>query len=230
MFASTVIELSTDQAYPPYAYKDGKEAKGVYVDIIKKAFSNIPEYDVKIKPMAWKRAVSFVKSGKVAGLFPPYYNKDRESWIKYSTPIIGETAIVFAKKQSIIDKKDFPNGYEGLTLCMNRGFGVKNFGNKKFGEMIDKKIIKLKWGNSNKICLKQVSTGKADFYLNDQLIDTKEFPDIKRGVATKSNNGYIGFTLKGNYPHLEDVRAKFNQQIELMKKNGEIDKILDNYK
>ena len=54
-YATQIVELACDKAYKPYSYKDGKEAKGIYVDIIKVAISKIPDYDVKFKPVAWKK-------------------------------------------------------------------------------------------------------------------------------------------------------------------------------
>ncbi len=231
LFGATTIELTCDKGYKPYSYKEGKDAKGVYVDVIKSAFAKMPDYDVKFKPLAWKKVQSLVKSGKSVGFFPPYYNKKRTAWTKFSEPILGETIVVFALAKTLETKKNFPEDYKGLTLCMNRGFQAVNFGNATFLKMVENKEIKIKRGNDNKVCLRQVAKKKADFYLNDQLIDTKEFPDIKRGVATKNNDGFIGFTLKTkNYPYMEDLQTKFNKTIKDMKASGEIDKILKTYK
>jgi len=128
-------------------------------------------------------------------------------------------------------KRIFQDDYKGLTLCLNKGFSAENFGNKKFKEMIDNKEIKIKRGKDNNVCLNQVVKKKADFYLNDQLINTKKFPSVKRGVSTKNNNGYIGFTLKDSkYPFMKDLQTKFNKVIKEMKASGEIDKILSQYK
>lgn len=230
LFGATTVELTCDKGYPPYSYKEDKITKGVYVDVIKSAFSKMPDYDVKFKPLAWKKAGSLVKKGKAVGFFPPYYNESKTAWTNFSEPILGETAVVFALAKTLETRKNFPQDYKGLTLCMNRGFAVENFGNVKFKEMLDKKEIKLKWGNDNKVCLRQVAKKKADFYLNDQLIDTKAFLNIKRGVATKNNDGYIGFTLKEKkFPYLKDLQTKFNKVIRDMKASGEIDKILKSY-
>jgi polar amino acid transport system substrate-binding protein len=231
LFASQIIELNCDKGYPPYSYKENKVVKGVYVDVIKAIFSKIPEYDVKFKAMAWKHAISKVKQGKSIGFFPPYYLKKRTLWTKFSKPILGETSIVFAKQHIIDTKKNFPEDYKGLTVCMNRGFDILTQADENFEKMIKDKSIKLKLGDNNKNCLTQVQKNKADFYLNDQLIDIKDFPNIKRGVVTKNNYGYIGFTLKDkNFPYIKDLESKFNQTLIKIQKSGELNKILQKYK
>ncbi len=230
LFAAQVVELACDKGYPPYSYKDGKVAKGAYVDVIKAAFDKIPEYDVKFKAMAWKKVMTNARKGKVIGFFPPYFNKEREAWTKFSEPILPETTVVFAKDKVNNKKVKFPEDFLGLTVCMNRGFGLSTMGGDKFAKMVDSGSIDIKWGNNNKVCLNQVKKNKADFYINDQLIDTKKFPSIKRGLQAQKNNGYIGFTLKGNYSYKDDVRKKFNKVIVQMKKDGEVEKILKKYK
>ncbi len=226
LWGSQTVELVCDKGYPPYSYKDGKKAKGVYVDVIKTAFNKLPQYDVKFKAIAWKKAISYVQSGKAIGFFPPYFNKDREAWTKFSTPILTETSVVFAKEKILKGKKKFPEDFLGLTVCMNRGFSISSVAGTKLAKMVDSGSINIKRGNTNQICLNQLKTNKADFYVNDQLIDTKNFPSIKRGLKVKQNNGYIGFTLKDDFPYKNDLISKLNKVINQMKKDGEIDKIL----
>ena len=76
LFASQVIELVCDKGYPPYTFKGkDKKAHGVYIDVIQSAFDKIPEYDVKFKIVAWKKALSNVKKGKALGIIDLYYSK-----------------------------------------------------------------------------------------------------------------------------------------------------------
>lgn len=230
-FAAQSVELQGDKGYPPYSYLDGKTPKGVYIEILTSAFSKMPDYDLKLKMVAWKKAMKNVQTGKTVGFFPPYYNNERTAWTTFSEPIISENSIVFAKA-SLLDKaKTFPTDFKGTTLCMNKGWAVQNFGGDDFKNMLKNKSIKVKWGNDNSVCLNQVSKGKADFYINDQLIDTSTYPDIMRGMPTKSNFGYVGFTKKdASYTYMKDLQVKFNTVIKQMKENGEIDAILKKYK
>jgi len=230
IWSAQIIELAGDMNYPPYSYKKDGKAQGVYVDIIKSAFNKIPQYDVKFKMMAWKRAIVMVKSGKICGFFPPYYSEERTIWTKFSEPILGETTIVFAKENILKDKKRYPEDFQGLTVCLNRGFTLIT-GGFKFKKMVENKKIKFIEANSNKGCLARVKRGMADFYINDQLIDISKFPSIKRGEKATTNFGHIGFTLKDKkYPFLADLQQQLNKILKQMKASGEIDLIVQKYK
>ncbi len=230
LLASQTIELSGDKSYPPYSYSENGKAKGVYVDVIKLAFSKIPEYDVTFKMTAWKRAIAMTKQGKTIGFFPPYYSDERTSWTKFSEPIVNETSAIFAKNKTLKNKQNFPNDFYGLTVCLNRGFTLLT-GGYDFKKAIEDKKIKLIEANNNKDCLTRVKRDMADFYINDQLIDISAFSSIKRGMDINSNFGHIGFTLKDKkYPFMKDLQDKFNSTIKQMKTDGTIDKIVQKYK
>lgn len=67
-WASAPLDLVIlcDAGYPPYSYADGDEAKGLYTDILRKAFTRMPEYNVQICPVPWARGLAEVAS-------PPAY-------------------------------------------------------------------------------------------------------------------------------------------------------------
>jgi polar amino acid transport system substrate-binding protein len=224
------ITLIGDDAYPPYSYLSNKAPAGVYVDVIRMIFSKIPEYDVKIKLYPWKRDVNMIKFGKAMGFFPPYFIKNRTSWITYSEPILGETVVVYARDKDILSKKNWPEDFYGLSVCLNDGFSLEGLGGKKFKKAVGEKKIKLNRGRSNEACLKQVQKKSSDLYINEKLISLPAFYSVKRGIAVKVNQGYLGFTKKtDNFPNADDVRVKFNNILLKMQKNGEIDKIIQKY-
>ena len=231
IFAAQIVEIACDKSYKPYSYKDGKEAKGIYVDVIRKAVSQMPNYEVKFKPAAWNKAVNAVKKGKAIGFFPPYYSKARESWMRYSEALGAEKVYVIAKESTHKGKAKFPEDFKGLTACINRGYGLAILGGKKFEQMIKDKTIKLKNGNTTKVCLNQIKSNKADFTLYDRLIDISGFPMLTHGLNSQSNNSYIGFTLKDKkFPYQKDFETKFNKIIKKMRASGDIEKIINSYK
>lgn len=61
-WASAPLDLVIlcDAGYPPYSYADGDEAKGLYTDILRKAFTRMPEYNVQICPVPWARGLAEV--------------------------------------------------------------------------------------------------------------------------------------------------------------------------
>ncbi len=230
LYAVQTIELLGDKGYPPYSYVEDGVAKGVYVDIIKEAVAQIPEYDITFKMIAWNRSIALVKKGKAVGFFPPYYSKERTSWTKFSEPILAEKSNVYALAKTLNGKKKFPEDFFGLTVCLNKGFTLMT-GGIKMKNAIENNDLKLIYGKNNKACLGRVFRGVADIYVNDQLIDISEFPKIQRGLVAAENFGHIGFTLKkDNYPYMDDFEQKFNEVIKEMKRNGTIEKIVKNYK
>lgn len=231
IYGAQTVKLAGDMNYPPYSFIENGVAKGVYVDIINKAFDKLPNYDVKFNMMAYKRAIAMTKQGKIVGFFPPYYGIDRTSWTKFSEPILAETTIIFAKEDTLKNKVKYPEDFYGTTACLNRGFNKSLLGGDKFSKAIKDKKINLIEANDNKACLNRVKRGIADFYINDQLIDISMFPSIKRGMKVKENFGHVGFTLKDSkYKYMKDLQTQFNKRIKQMKQNGEIQKILNSYK
>lgn len=144
---------------------------------------------------------------------------------------MGETTIVFAKSETLKNKKEYPRDFYGTTACLNRGFNQSLLGGEEFTQAIKDGKIKLIEADDNQGCLSRVVRGIADFYINDQLIDTTKFPMIKKGMEVKANYGHVGFTLKtSNYSYIKDLEDNFNDTIKKMKQSGEIDKILNSYR
>ena len=229
LFAVQSVTFVGDANYPPYSYIEEGEAKGIYVDIIRKAFEKIPEYSVTFKMFPWKRTMSLVKKGRAVAFFPPYYAKERTEWTDYSEPILAERIVVFAKNSLLKERKIFPEDFYGLKACMNRGF-LLSVGGEKFKKAVEAKKIERVEGNSNRACLAQVKRGFADFTLNNPFIDTSDFLSIHKGPLASENIGYVGFTLQTKaYPYMKDLQTKFNSAIQKMKVSGEIEAIVKNY-
>lgn len=229
--ASQMVKLAGDNNYPPYSYSENGVAKGIYVDIIKSAFSKMDGYTLDLKMLAWKKAIAMTKKGKIVGFFPPYYSDERTEWTKFSEPILKETTIVFAKEKTLKNKKSFPKDFYGLTICMNRGFSLEAVAGKDLAQAVESKKITLIEANKNRDCLIRIKRKMADFYVNDQFIDTSEFSMVKKGLEVKASLGHLGFTLKTkNYPFMKDLEEKFNSVIKEMKSSGEIDKIMKKYR
>ena len=46
-----------DDAYPPYSYAENGIARGIYSDILRRVFEDMPGYKIKIVPIPWKRGL-----------------------------------------------------------------------------------------------------------------------------------------------------------------------------
>lgn len=66
------VVIVTDDVSAPFTYTDsGGNLTGIYIEIVKKAVSMIPEYTVTFRILPWERAKNEVKYGKAFALLPP---------------------------------------------------------------------------------------------------------------------------------------------------------------
>lgn len=230
VFAKEQVIIYGDNNYPPYSYEDNGMPKGIYVDVLNSAFSNMSDYNVTIKMLPWKRGLHYIKTGKGLALFPPYYADKRDPWMLFSEPILKEQVVVFGKSENLKGKTKWPEDFYGSKIGMNMGFNPFSMGGDAFGEACKAKKIKIEEANNNEQNFKKLERNRIDFYINDKMIDISPYPSIKRGIVAKTNYGYLGFTKKNeNYNYKTDFIKKFNQNIKKMKKSGEIQKIIDKY-
>ena len=61
--AETEVVVYSDDNYLPYAYKEGGQARGIYTEILKKAFARMDGFKVRIETVPWKRGVSYLEKG-----------------------------------------------------------------------------------------------------------------------------------------------------------------------
>ena len=71
--APTKITVIGDQSYPPFSFLDEGKPSGIYVDILTKVFAQLPEYDIDIMMMPWRRGLAEIKNSRALAIFPPYY-------------------------------------------------------------------------------------------------------------------------------------------------------------
>jgi len=225
------VVLIGDDGYPPYSYQENGKAKGIYVDVIKKVFDKIDGYEVKFKMLPWKRCIDNIKKGKNIAFFPPYYSKARLTWIDFSEPILEEQTIIFGKKTKLAGKKKWPEDFYNSTIGLNDGFNPETMGGKKFSLAVKMGLIKVEEARNNYLNLRKMMKDRIDFYINDKLIDISKFPDIKRGLAVKTNWGYLGFTKKDFEfsSYFNDFKIKFNDALKELKKTSEINNIIESY-
>ena len=69
--------------------------RGIYADIIREVTSAMPDYEVVLKPMPWRRGLSMVEQGTAFAIFPPYYMPDTRPYMwPYSQPMLDEELVV----------------------------------------------------------------------------------------------------------------------------------------
>ena len=245
IFAATDVTVYCDDAYAPYSYKENGKVKGIYVDILKKAFSKMKDYNVKIEAVPWKRGLSYLERGTGFALFPPYYHPEKRPYMSpYSEPILDENVAVFCREEILTKPRpDWPEDYYGLRVGNNAGFQIRS---EKFWKAVKEGKLKLDEAKGTDKNILKLATKKIDCYANDRLSILWEIKKLKESgkydeggkhsrivesVIVSTEKGYIGFTNKdkGKFGFKDDFLAKINKIIKNMKASGEIDKIIKNY-
>lgn len=237
------IIIYGDASYPPYTWVEDGAFKGIYVDIYTRAFEYMDDYNIRLEPVPWERGLSLLEHGKAFALFPPYYYANHRSFISpYSTPIMTEKTVLVCRNEIFSeDRHEWPNDYFGLTIGVNSGYLV---GGEKFLDAVEQGKIFISESLQAKQNLLMVARGRIDCYINDERAIKLEinrlssqyryhrfFEDITIGPVISRRTSYLGFTKvnEDKYPFKIDFINKFNATIEMMKKNGEIDEIINQY-
>lgn len=239
--APVEVEIFADSGYPPYSYLDKEELKGIYTDILKAAFQQMPDYQVKLTAVPWKRGLMLIETGQGFALYPPYFRPEERPYMKYSVALFEEELSIFCDSAMITKRspKAWPEDYFGLTIGMNAGYLS---GGKKFEHALKEGKLQLDTAPTNQSNIKKLLMGRIDCYINDKLsvlselnhVLKKNFPSqmhVKEAGQISSEQAYLGYTDRdaGRFPFKEDFIEKFNAAITTMKQHEEIKKIAEDF-
>lgn len=243
---STCVEVTIfcDDAYLPYSYagKD-REARGIYKEVLTRAFKQMKDYEVTIVPQPWTRAMSFLEKNDVFAVYPPYYRPVERPFIKdYSVPILEETIVVYARKgETSKEMRSWPKDWYGKKVGIFTG--TLDIAGEEFGEAVRGGQIQILEAKSNEENLRHLITRKVDAYVNDRnailytlkvLKSKKEWPEnapqVEEVAVVSKEKGYLAFSQDDKkYPYKKDFIKKFNAAILKLQRNNEIEKITEDY-
>ncbi len=244
--ANIKVDIYADDNYPPYSYSEGGITKGIYTEILMKAFSKMHGYDVNIIPMPWKRGLAYLEHGTGFAIYPPYRHTNERPYISpYSIPILNEQVVIYCKEEVLKEAKrvKWPEDFYGLTIGNNSGFSV---GGKQFSQAVKEKKMTLLETKSTAQNILMLGLGRTDCYINDRLSIMLELKRLKQegkydeggihaklveGIIITNENGHLGFTNTddGRFYFKKDFLEQFNHAINEMKEQGEIQKTVNDY-
>lgn len=234
------VVVYSDDAYPPYSYAEKGQARGIYAEIFRKAFAQMPEYHVEIKPVPWKRGLKMLESGEGFALFPPYFRPQERPYMKYSTPVLSESVAVFcgAAIAERVERKRWPEDFYGLRFGINAGFSL---GGDSFYQAVKNGQIILDQASGNHVNLEKLILQRIDCYMNDRFSILWEWrhmnaegmnrdgTKIIETAVVSAEQGYLGYTDRdeGRFPYKNDFIVELNKVLESMRRTGEIQRITD---
>jgi len=256
-FSSQKVDIYTYDVLPPLAFKNTKgELTGVYIEIVKKAIANMPDYSVSFKVVPWARAKKLAENGTAFAILPPYFHahdwltesKPKRPYIwPYSLPLFTQHDVVVCNEKVLTEPRErYPDDYNNLKFVMWRGDGRAG---EKFSRMVDDGTIKLHFLNDVKTIIPYLLAERADCTVTSstpfawyvkQMKETGEYQRydkdlkvrLKETAVISSNEGFLGYSdidSEKNFPFKKDFSIKFDIEIYKMKKNGEIQKIVDTF-
>ncbi len=255
VFSAQEVEIYTYDVLPPFAFRDKQgELTGVYIETVKKAAARMPDYTISFKVVPWARAKKAAEMGRAFAILPPYFHAhdwltDKEPkrpylW-PYSLPLFTQYDVVICNEKVLNKPRtEYPDDYLGLKFVMWRGDGRAGV---KFNQMAEERKIRLNLLDDVKSTIPPLLVGRADctiasripfaWYIR-QMKETGEYQKIDKGVILRevavisSNDGYLAYTDiddEKNFPYKKDFSIKFDIEIYKMKKNGEIQEIVNKF-
>ena len=241
------VTIYVDDAYRPYSFLHQGKAKGMYIDILKAAFSKMTGFKVKITPIPWKRGKMLMEQGKGFGLAPAFFHgHDWPYLYPYSLPFNTETIVAVCNEKALTtDKSQWPEDYIGLSVGNVAGFD--GWGGDKFWALVNDEKIKYKEVHSSSSLIKMLLSGRNDCimmekrafnYELNKIRESGEYGEKPHGrVAISALIGIdpvcIGYSepaiKNGKYPYEHEFRKAFDIIIYQMAKSGEIENLMNAY-
>jgi polar amino acid transport system substrate-binding protein len=243
--ADTLVTLLLDEAYPPYSYRTGDEAAGIYADILRAAEPQLRGYRLKLEPQPWRRALAEVEAGRALAIVPPYHRPRERPWIApYSVPILEERVVVFCHHQVFAKgpRKRWPDDYQGLRFGNNPGYLSAD---QPFWHAVRRGLILIEEAPGNRANLQKLLRQRIDCYFNerlailaelalmrrDGLYDPNDATPLVEGPTISVEHGHVGYSNTDNarFPFKADFVRQLNAAIERLRKSGEIERIVHRY-
>ncbi|PHR73929.1 MAG: hypothetical protein COA66_02410 [Arcobacter sp.] len=256
MLTAHEVKISTYDVLAPFAFRDEQgKLSGVYIEIVKKAVSRMPDYNVSFNVIPWARAKIEAKKGSTFAILPPYFHA--HDWLTdtepkrpylwpYSLALFTQSDVVICNQKVLsVARTEYPKDFQGLEFVMWRGDGRAG---EKFTKMVEEKKIALHLLKDVKSTINFLLSNRADCTVTSkipfawqvkQMKKTGEYKKyaknnviLKEAIVISTNEGYLGYTDindEENYPYKKDFSIKFDIEIYKMKKNGEIQKIVERF-
>lgn len=216
--------VAMELAYPPFETKDeAGNPSGVSVDFAK-ALGEYLGREVEISNTAWDGLIPSLKTGKADLVISSMtITEKRREEVEFSKPYANSLLAILANKESGIDSIDDLNK-PGRKVAVKTGSTGHIFAMDNLDEA---EIIALQ---DESACVMEVSQGKADGFLYDQLTiyrNNQNNPDTTKAIFIPFQDvEYWGVAInKENTELLEKV----NNFIDEFNRDGGFDELTEKY-
>lgn len=240
--AGEKVVLYGDDSYPPYAYLENGQFKGIYVELLQSAAGKLAgRYQLELVPTPWRRGLSMLESGQAFGLFPPYRRAERTFIDTYSTPLYRERVVVVCNSRAMSKPRQrFPDDFGDVSIGINAGFALSGV----LVEARKNKRVHIDEANGNAVNLRKLAMNRIGCYANDSLSirytlkqmkeDSGRFPGLNaltlyEVTELSGEEAYVGFSRRSTPPFKADFIKRLDAALQALQQEGEVDRILARY-
>ncbi|SMF45803.1 substrate-binding periplasmic protein [Pseudogulbenkiania subflava] len=236
------VVLYGDDSYPPYAYLENGQFKGIYVELLQAAASRMTgRYQLELVPTPWRRGLSMLESGEAFGLFPPYRREERTFIDAYSIALYRERVVVVCNDRTMSKPRQrFPRDFGDVTIGINAGFALS-------GVLVTARrnhTVRIDEANGNAVNLRKLALNRIGCYANDSLSirytvkrmkdDTAHFPELDaltlhEVTELSGEEAYVGFSRRASPAFKADFIKRLDATLLTLQQEGEVDRILARY-
>ena len=226
--SSSELNIVTLQ-YPPYAYKENGQVKGIAVEIVTEAFKrlNLP---ITITVLPWARALHQIKNGDADAIFTLFKKPEREVFADYSNEVlVPQIVSLYVNKHSTIKFTGDLKQLKPYSFGLVRKVSYGQIFDRALKDNILTNVVRsndaqqsFKMLFSNRIDIVAINKyGALDILQHSNKLNyIKELkPDLQNIPS------YIAFSKKRN---LSTIRDKFDDTLRQMKIDGSYDLLLLN--
>lgn len=217
--------IATDQNFPPYVYKEGKDVKGIYVDLVNAVMEklNVP---YKVNAYPWARVVGVTDVGQVDFGFPFIAQAERfEKYLMTGPLHTGKIVLMSRIEDQSIQYQSFED-LKGLRIGTVRGYAYdEDFDTADY-------FIRDDSAKDNINILNKLISKRVDLIIGDEAV--LMFEATKMGInkqirilpkAVKDAVRYVAF------PKSKAREAQlFSRALSAIKSNGTYDEIVNHYR
>lgn len=216
-------KIASDQNFPPYAYLENGQLKGIHVDIVKAVMAQSGvKYSITTFP--WARVVRTTNEASVDFSFPWVGKPERFKKYLMVGPIHEGRTVFAVKKSSSITYNNLQD-ISGLTVGTVRDYSYST----EFDNATNFKKDNAAKDNIN--IIKKLTNGRVDLIIGDENVLAAEakklgvLSDIKfLPKAVKNALRYAAFPKQNN-----KQAETFRKGLDKIIKSGEHQKILDKH-
>lgn len=236
-----VVTLAVDDAHPPYAYasRTGQLA-GSYLRMLEIAMQELPEWQLRLAPRPWVRALQEARQGTVDGFLPPYRHVERDWVALYVGPLHNEEVVLSCA----------PGVKTGAPLRWPADFAQRRIGTTRgyllgaeLSELFRAELARPREFRNARDALAALARGEIDCYANDRL-DIEHAhaeavadrvwaarvpPRLEPPHVLWSQQAFLAVSKASlaQRPELADFAQALNARLAQMRSRGDLQRLVD---